>query len=71
MRAATLAFLSTGLAHARRDVRVEIIGRLLDAIDSAICAAEFAVIEVGDEGVSGNNVADCLVSLRDAAERVR
>ena len=75
MRAATLALLSTGLVHARREARAEIVGKLLDAIDSAICAGEFAVIDIeADEVSNGNNIADCMVALADAraaAEKLR
>ena len=75
MRAATLTFLSTGLAHARRDARAEILGKLLDAIDSALCAGEFMVIDIeADEVSNGNLIADIMVNLqnaRDLAERLR
>ncbi len=75
MRAATVALLSTGLARAKHDARAEIVGRLLDAIDSALCAGEFAVIDIeADEVSNGNLLADVMVSLqnaRDLAERIR
>lgn len=79
MRPNRLATNPTGfrasLVDAQRETRAEVVGRLLDAIDHAISAGEFAGIEVGpDEAVNSNIVADLMVSLqnaRDMAERIR
>ncbi len=74
MPAPNYALIASGLAEAQREMRREVIGSLLDAIDDAISAAEWVVIEVGGEPVNENIIADVMVALqnaRDAAERIR